>query len=133
MSLPTTLGAYKECETAFERAAADPAGARLQVADYNAAVGLRTRLHYFRKLDRAANAQMYPSGHPQHGQSIYDDFSVSIYPDEDGERYWLYIEPRSKKILAIEGLSETPPLLAEPLDTDASETLQIEDQSNGPT
>jgi hypothetical protein len=132
MSLPTTLGAYRECQEVFENAARDSAGARVQVADYNAAVGLRTRLHYFRKLDRAANAQTYPADHPQHGQSIYDDFSVSIYPDEDRVRYWLYIEPRSKKILAIEGLSETPPLIADNItDGEASETFQIEDQSRG--
>jgi len=131
MSLPTTLGAYKECEAIFERAAADSGGARVQVESYGAAVGLRTRLHYFRKLDREANAKTYPADHPQHGQSIYDDFSVAIYPDEGREHYWLYIEPRSKKILAIEGLSETPPLIADnPTDTEAHEVHQIEDHSH---
>lgn len=131
MSLPTTLGAYKECQDIFERASLDSAGARVQVESYAAAVGLRTRLHYFRKLDRAANKETYPHGHPQHGQSIYDDYSVSILPDEDREHYWLYIEPRSKKILAIEGLSEegTSPIAA--VDGEATEVHQIEDHTNG--
>ncbi len=131
MSLPTTLGAYRDCEEIFQRAAADRSGARVQVADYNAAVVLRTRLHYFRKLDRAANAEVYPPGHPQHGQSIYDDYFVSMYPDEDDNGYWLYIEPRSKKILTIEGLSETPPLLDNVTDVEAHEIHQIEDHSDG--
>ena len=131
MSLPTTLGAYRDCEEIFQRAAADRSGARVQVESYNAAVVLRTRLHYFRKLDRAANAETYPTGHPLHGMSAYDDFFVSMYPDEDREHFWLYIEPRSKKILAIEGLSDTPPLLEEnPLDVESHEVHQIEDHSH---
>lgn len=134
MSLPTTLGAYRECEDIFERAVADPKGVRVQVGSQEGAINLRSRLHYFRKLDRDANAKTYPTDHPQHGQSLYDDFVVQMYPDEDRDagRWWLYIQPRSSKILAIEPLSETDDLIeVAPLDGEAHEIHQIEDQSNG--
>lgn len=132
MSLPTTLGAYRECEDLFEKAAADPKGVRAQVASQEAAINLRSRLHYFRKLDREANEKTYPADHPAHGQSIYDDFVVQMYPDEDraGGKWWLYIQPRSSKILAIESLSEDG---VEPttIDGEGHEVHQIEDHTNG--
>ena len=61
-------------------------------------------------LDRDANAQTYPDGHPMYAVSAYDDFVIRILRDEDDE-FWLYIEPRSGRILAIEGLSDVPDLI----------------------
>lgn len=125
MSMPTSLRAYKDCEELYSRAAADPKGARACLGTYEAAIQMRTRMHYFRKLDREANLTVYPQGHPMHGESAYDEFVVQIIRDEDGE-FWLYITPRSARILAIEGLSE----LDEVIDTDGDEVHQIEDRSH---
>ena len=127
MSLPTTLGAYRECEDIFQKALAAPKGVRVQVDSREGAVNLRTRLHYYRTLDRDANARTYPPDHPNHGQSLYDDFVVQIYPDEDGDRYWLYVQPRSAKILVIETIEADDT----PIDTTAEEIHLLEDQSNG--
>jgi len=117
MSLPTHIGAYDDCRDIFERAALDPKGARAKAGTYEAAIGLRTRLHYYRTLDRRANAGIYADGHPMHGRSIYDSYIVELLRDEDDD-WWTYVTPRKDKILALEGLSEVGDLIA------------TEDQSN---
>jgi hypothetical protein len=85
MSLPTHIGAYDDCRDIFERATLDPKGARAKAGTREAAVALRTRLHYFRTLDRQANADIYDAGHPMHGRSLYDGFLVELIRDEDGD------------------------------------------------
>jgi hypothetical protein len=105
MSMPTSLRAYLDCENLYAAAAADPSGARACLGTESAAIQMRTRMHYFRKLDREANQTTYPPGDPMHGQSIYDEYVVQIKDDSEGE-WWLYITPRSARILAIQGLSE---------------------------
>jgi hypothetical protein len=125
--MPTSLRAYKDCEEAYSAAASDRKGARIKLGTYESAVQMRTRLHYFRKLDREANATTYPDpGHPMHGQSLYDEYVVQIMRDEDDE-YWLYITPRSARILAIEPLSEVEDLI----EVEGDEVQLLEDKTNG--
>ena len=88
MSLPTSLRSYIDCQKVFEAAVADPKGARVCLGTYDACINMRSRMHYFRKLDRNANADTYPEGHPMHGVSAYDDFVIQIRPDTAGE-FWL--------------------------------------------
>lgn len=126
MTLPTTLGAYNECQKLFDKALEGHNGARAKFDDHATCMNMRTRLHYFRKLDREANAKTYPREHPMHGQSPYDDFVVQIIPDVDGD-YWLYIQRRSSKILALETLDADDGLV----EAEATEVHQIEDHSNG--
>jgi len=126
MSLPNSLRAYADCVSLFDAAMADDKGARANLGTYDACLNMRTRMHYYRTLDRKANAETYPSDHPQHGTSAFDDLVVQIFPDEDGQ-YWLYISKRSAKILAIESLSEVGDLI----DTEGSEVHLIEDKTNG--
>lgn len=128
MSLPTSLRAYRDCEDLFTAATADPKGARARAGDEGAAYHMRTRLNYFRSLQRDANAEIYPPGHPDHGTSIYDEYTITMIRDEDGF-YWLYVEPRTSKMQVVEGLSNVEALI----DTDATEVLALEDQSNGKT
>jgi hypothetical protein len=125
MSLSTSLRAYADCVRLFDAAIADPKGARAKLGTFDACLNMRTRMHYYRGLDREANANTYPAEHPQHGTSAYDDVFIQIVPDEDGE-YWLYMQRRSAQILAIEGLSEVPDLI----DVEGEEVHLIEDQSN---
>lgn len=110
MSLPTHIGSYDDCRDIFERASLDPKGARAKAGDHAAAISLRTRLHYFRTLDRRANAEIYEAGHPMHGRSLYDGFLVELIPDVDDD-WWAYVTPRKDKILALEGLSEVGDLV----------------------
>lgn len=121
MSLPTSIRAYDDCKTLYEAAALDPKGVRACLGTEGAAMGMRTRMNYYRKLDREANAEIYPSDHPMYNLSPYDIFVNLLMVDADGE-WWLYVQPRTSKILAIEGLSEVPDLV----DVDGEEVKLIE-------
>lgn len=125
MSLPTSLASYRDCQSLYEKAAKDPKGIRAKLGTYEACVQMRTRMHYFRTLDREANAKTYPEGHPTHGVSPFDDFVVTIERDEDGE-YWLYITARSAKIITVESLTS----YEEITDTEGTEVFAIAPPSN---
>jgi hypothetical protein len=126
MSLPTSLRAYTDCQDLYEKATLDKLGVRVCLGTYEACINMRSRMHYFRKLDRDANAETYPSGHPMHGVSPFDDFVIQIKSDTNDE-FWLYIQNRNAKILAVEGLStiDDSPVL----DGTGEEIHLIEDQS----
>ena len=130
MSQINSLRAYDDCRKLFEAAMADPKGARCLVGQESAAINMRTRMHYFRKLDREANERTYPADSPMHGTSTYDPLVVQILIDEDGE-YWLYVQPRAMD-LYIEGLSEVPGLIdTNTIDGESHEVHMIEDKTNG--
>lgn len=105
MSLPNSLRSYDDCRKLYEAAKDDPKGARACLGTHDACIAMRTRMHYFRKLDRDANAAIYPVGDPMHGTSVFDDYMVQILQDTANE-YWLYVQPHGARVLAIEGLSE---------------------------
>lgn len=126
MSLPTSLRAYEDCRDLYDAASADHKGARACLGTYEACINMRTRMHYFRKLDREANADTYPQGNPMHGVSTFDDFAIQIIKDED-DQFWLYIERRSAKILHVEPLSEVGDLI----EADSTEVHLLEDRTNG--
>jgi hypothetical protein len=115
MSVPTSLASYRDCQSLYEKAAKDPAGIRAKLGTYDSCVHMRTRMHYFRKLDRDANAATYPVGHHMHGVSPYDDFVIQINRDEDDE-FWLYVTARSAKILTIESLHTGEEIEAEAIE-----------------
>lgn len=127
MSQINSLLAYTDCERLFAAALADPKGARACVGTQDQCINLRTRMHYFRNLDRKANHNIYPTDHMLHGTSLYDPLVVRMFPDEDG-KWWVYVQPRTQDMI-IEGLSEVPELI----DTTANEVLALENQSNGST
>ena len=127
MSLPNSLRAYEDCRALYDAATADAKGARACLGTQESCINMRTRMHYFRKLDRNANEDTYPEGHPMHGVSAYDDFVIQIRPDTAGE-FWLYVQNRNAKILAIEGLSQVDDA---PLDVDGAEVHMIEDRTDG--
>ncbi len=130
MSQINSLRAYTDCQKLFDAAMADPKGARCLVGTQEQCINMRTRMHYFRKLDRDANLGVYPEGHAMHGTSIYDPYVVRLLPDEDGQ-WWMYVEPRNGDNLIIEGLSDTPDLIdLNATDVDGHEVHMIEDKSN---
>ncbi len=127
MTLPTSLKAYPDCEALWDAALADKAGARARVRSYDAAINLRSRMHYYRNLLRKQNTTVYPPEHPLHGTSSYDHLFIQMFPDEDDRTvFWLYVTPRDSGALLIEGLSDTAPLLEGPtIDGEAYEQRAI--------
>lgn len=129
MSQINSLLAYTDCRKLYEAALADPKGARARIGTQDQCINMRTRMHYFRNLDRKANAQTYPADHAFHGTSIFDPLVVRMFPDEDGD-WWVYVQPRTEDML-IEGLSEVGDLIDQNVtDTTAHEVHQLEDKSN---
>ena len=127
MSVSNSLGAYRDCATYFDLAAADPKGIRICGGTHEICFALRQRMHHYRNLDRRANCVTYEPSHPMYNASAYDDFVLQIFKDDDTPpQWWLYISSRSAQILAIESLSDVPPLI----DTDGHEVQMIEDQSD---
>ncbi len=125
MSQINSLRAYDDCRKVFEAALTDPKGARARVGDQGMAMNMRTRMHYFRNLDREANKITYPEDNPNYGTSVYDAYVVRLYPDED-KAWWVYVEPRGAADMVIEGLSETDPLI----ESTATEVLSIAEPAN---
>lgn len=131
MSQINSLRAYTDCEKLFAAALADPKGARCLIGTQEACINMRTRMHYFRKLDREANAGTYPEGHTMHMTSIYDPYVVRIIMDED-KFWWMYVEPRASENMIIEGLSDVPDLIdINPTDITGHEVHAIEDKTHG--
>lgn len=132
MTLPTSLKAYPDCEALWDAALADKAGARARVRSQDAAINLRSRMHYYRNLLRKQNRDVYDANHPLHGTSVYDHLFIQMFPDEDDRTvFWLYVCPRDSGELLIEGLSDSPPLLEQPpIDGEATEVLALTDQSD---
>lgn len=130
MSQINSLLAYGDCQRLFEAALKDAKGARAMIGSYEQCLNMRTRMHYFRNLDRKANLQVYPVGNAMHGTSIYDPYVVrNPVKDEDGN-WWLYVEPRSNTEMVIEGLSEGGLEFIENVtDVESHEVHLIEDQS----
>jgi len=97
--------AFGDVEEVLERAVASPKGIRIPCSSRSAAITLRARANYFRKLDRARNRDIYPDRtHPMHGASAYDLFVLRIPPKGSAEEHVLYIEPHSAENLTIEDI-----------------------------
>lgn len=114
MTVSNSLLSYQDCFELLDRAIEDKVGARYQVRDHDAAINLRSRIHYARKLDRNKNAQIFDAGHPMHGCSQYDALTVRIrFVSED---CYVYLERTDRVQGEIEALSEVPepPLMEAP-------------------
>lgn len=108
MALSNQIGAYEDCFNYLDRALADTKGIRfrLEDKDYGRAVQMHMRMQQARVLERAQNARLYPSDHPQHGNCQYDKLIIrKPRADEDGF-FWIYIEHISANVDVVEALSE---------------------------
>lgn len=106
MAMNSSLLAYQDCVDLLDRALADPLGCRFPCLSWRAAIRLRTRIHYARKLTRDANMETYPPGHPMFGRSEYDKISVRLR--EEGPSFFLYLEHITAPTV-VENLSELAP------------------------
>lgn len=104
MSLPKSRHAYNDCYEALDHALADEKGVRIAVANYDAALMLRMRLHQARQLHRKDNELAYEEGHAMHGASPYDELVVRIR--ESKGRTYVQVEKITLDRGAVEALSE---------------------------
>lgn len=105
MSISNSRLAYQDCRDLFERAMADPRGARLLIGKQNFARFFVLRMHKCRTIERADNAKVYPIGDPMHGASDWDQIKCSIKEDSDGH-WWVYAEKVELDLNRVESLSE---------------------------
>lgn len=98
---------YGDCFALFERALADPKGARYQCppGDFGQNQYFRMRMHQARSLDRIDNKTMYEIGDPLYGRSVYDVLIVQLKEDTEG-KWWTYVSHTGIDEGAIESLSE---------------------------
>jgi hypothetical protein len=91
MTLPQSLGAYKDCFAILDQALANPRGLLLRFNTKSEAQYMRSRIYYGRKLE-----QLYS---PE-GSTDYDHLYITI---EEGDGWWLVIRPRAapKEIIAL--------------------------------
>lgn len=118
MALPITRQAYTDCETIFERADATAHGIRIRCPQgYGQANLLRMRMHKCRSIIREDNSRTYELGHPMHGCSVYDPFTVRIR--EDHGQWFMYVErtemPSEDLIEVLDSANEAAKLPSQPL------------------
>lgn len=102
MSFNKSTLAFEDIQGAFARALEAPKGVRIQCASRGAVITLRARFNYYRKLDRAANKDIYTSDHPMWGKSVFDRLVLRVPPKGHPEEWVLYIEPRLMEDMTIE-------------------------------
>lgn len=102
MTLSTSKLAYDDCYAVMDAALADDQGARMRMADLDAATHFRMRCHQARKIDRELNAETYEKGHALHNVSEYDRLTFKIRGGATSE-VWLLVE--RTKIIPGEVLS----------------------------
>lgn len=104
MSISTSRGSYKDCFDVWQAALDDEQGARVKMADFDAAVHFRMRLHTARAIDRRDNAAIYPVGDQMHGTSVYDGLIIRIKNIND--EIYVYAEQLAIEAGALEPLSQ---------------------------
>lgn len=78
MSTPKTIIAYDDIRTLLDRAVESPNGIKVTLPSYKECVTFRQRVYTFRRLDRNMSLEIYKSGDPQWGRSIYDALYLQI-------------------------------------------------------
>jgi hypothetical protein len=95
---------YPDCYNVMDQALADPVGVRIPMKTIDDAQFFRSRCHQARKLNRQANARVYPdTDHPLHGHSEYDQLVLKIRRFED--EVFLYVERIPEAVGGVEPLS----------------------------
>lgn len=97
--------AFTDAREILERALEAPKGVRIPCSSRSAATLLRSRLNYYRKIDRAQNKMVYDQDHPLYGQSMYDALILRIPPKGTPGDNILWIEPHSTEGIVIEEIT----------------------------
>lgn len=107
MSLPTTIGAYNDCLDVFERALESKRGTRVSFNTEPEANIFQMRMCTARALRRDESRRMYPREDPRYNRTAFDHFVVRRPVSDTEDKWWVYIEPHSSNIIAIEDIEET--------------------------
>lgn len=127
MPASTSRLSYCDCFDLFDKAITDAIGTRVRVKDESAAIHLKSRLHYARKLDRDENKDVYEIGDPLYAKSRYDTIKVSSKPSKGS--WWVYLERIDATIYEVEslnGIDESPPSDNGSVEGEAEEVQSLE-------
>lgn len=107
MPVSSSRLSYDDCFTLFDRALADPKGARYQADDGSLGKNryFVMRMHQARALDRSDNKLLFNLGDPLFGRSIYDPLVCRLLEDTTG-KWWVYVMHTEIDEAEIESLSE---------------------------
>ena len=105
MALNENIAAYEDCIPIWDRALADPKGARACLGSYDEAYRYSMRMQMCRRLFRDESRRAWPKGDPGYNKSPWDGLKVTKREDTEGT-WWVYITPHGQEIIAVEGLSE---------------------------
>ncbi len=105
MSISTSRLSYTDCFEFFDKAIEDSKGARIILGSYADANFFRMRCHQARKIDRQDNLKIHDVGTKLHGASLYDQVSLRIKEDSEGQ-FYVYAEKTELDLGDVEGLSE---------------------------
>jgi len=98
--------AFGDGQELLERALRAPKGIRIPCSSRSAAITLRARANYLRKIDRALNRDIHPDkSHPMHGNSLFDTLVLRIPAKGSPEENVLYIEPRLVDNFVVEEIT----------------------------
>jgi hypothetical protein len=97
--------AFDDVQPAFDQALAAEKGIRIVCTSHSAAIILRSRFNYFRKLDREQNKVTYEKNHHLHGKSVYDKLILRVPPKGTPNEHCVYLEKRDISDLKIEELT----------------------------
>jgi len=94
--------AFGDVREAFDRALNSPKGIRIPCETRGAAIVLRSRFNYFRKIDRDESKRVYPIDHGMYNCSAYDKLILRVPAKGAPDETVLYIEPRLSTDMQIE-------------------------------
>lgn len=104
MAFNIGTNAFEDVKEIFLRALETPKGIKVKCHTRAEAINLRSRLNYYRQMDRNENKKVYPPDHPQHGGSVYDKLILRIPPRDSEDQDTIFIQQRSTIGLVIEDL-----------------------------
>lgn len=94
--MKTDMKYYDDVRELFDQALSSPKGIRITCRTRDAAVILRQRFNYFRKLHRLESKEIHPDPNdPRHGRSVYDILILRIGTKGGLEESVLSIEPHT--------------------------------------
>lgn len=89
MAGSTSRLSYQDCFELYDKALAAAKGIRHRAGSKDAAMHLKSRLHYARSIDRKDNREVYDEGEPLYGRSAYDPITIRLR--QHGGAWWLYL------------------------------------------
>lgn len=78
MPASSSIGAHEPQLELWQKALESERGIKVNCASNADALALRHRLYYARQAQCRLHRKAYPSDHPQHGRSFYEELTVKV-------------------------------------------------------